>query len=777
MSPWERPGLRPCEAVLRRTGRRTGAGWRRRGRSSRGAAARRPTWTADRIARAATRSVPTLITIVRSGAGEAAQSLDPHGCTILPAPMAASPHDDAGAGQAVRGLEGPRRAVGLPVAAPPVGQAGLHGPVTARACWGPPGRWCRPCCSWASTALIFTQVLDVESPQGSYLVLRCAGWPPGPSSPRRSNGAWCRFIERGADHPAGALPAGGGAGQHRGDAHRPGHQHRRCCWWCSWSCGAVDAAVGACALVPIYLGLAVLLAGGVRGGVDRRRARARPSASVPLVLQVGVHRHAGDVPAHARPRGARGGSTTSTRWPAPIEAVRDAVVGGLGGPRPRLVGGLLVAGLRRARGSRSSTPAAVEDRLVDVVDGRARQRRLLRGGGKRYRKGRERTNLRAAVPGPLGGPLAGRDPRCPPRPQLRARAGSEPRPHRAERRRQEHHAEAGVQGHRPGERAHRRARRTASLIELGAGFHPDMTGRENAWRSAPRCSGWVPGPSAVPLRPDRGVLRDLRAHLDTPVKRYSSGMLARLGFSVATHLEAEVLVLDEVLAVGDAGSSAAATSTHRRGVRRRRGAPLRHTTRCGRCPCLCEQAILLSGGNVAAPGTPIEVISAYERLQAEGVIADGATGRLSRAAQGHDVGSHRRAGRVARGEGRARPGPGVPGRPRAHGAHRPPVAQATPAVRSTWASVRAAGPPPRRSTIEQRAVQPGTYELHVGFVGDYRLPAVDDMRSIRIEVEGAPVDSTLGLVRLPARWTTRRLGAVRASSPARCSRSGRPSSG
>jgi lipopolysaccharide transport system ATP-binding protein len=91
--------------------------------------------------------------------------------------------------------------------------------------------------------------------------------------------------------------------------------------------------------------------------------------------------------------------------------------------------------------------------------------------------------------------------------------------------------------------------RIAALVELGAGFHPDLTGRENVY-----LYGTILGLSR---REISGRLKDivdfaeLHAFLDTPVKRYSSGMYARLAFAVAAHVEPDILLVDEVLSVGD----------------------------------------------------------------------------------------------------------------------------------------------------------------------------------------------------------------------------------
>ena len=91
--------------------------------------------------------------------------------------------------------------------------------------------------------------------------------------------------------------------------------------------------------------------------------------------------------------------------------------------------------------------------------------------------------------------------------------------------------------------------RLAPLLELGAGFHPDLTGLENIF-----VNGMILGISRRELekRLDQIIeFSELYNHIDSPVRTYSSGMSARLGFSIAVHVDAEVLLLDEVLAVGD----------------------------------------------------------------------------------------------------------------------------------------------------------------------------------------------------------------------------------
>ena len=91
--------------------------------------------------------------------------------------------------------------------------------------------------------------------------------------------------------------------------------------------------------------------------------------------------------------------------------------------------------------------------------------------------------------------------------------------------------------------------RIAALLEVGTGFHPDLSGRENIY-----LNGAILGMRKTEIKSKLDEIIDFSGclkYIDTPVKRYSSGMMVRLGFAVAAHLEPEILIVDEVLAVGD----------------------------------------------------------------------------------------------------------------------------------------------------------------------------------------------------------------------------------
>ena len=153
--------------------------------------------------------------------------------------------------------------------------------------------------------------------------------------------------------------------------------------------------------------------------------------------------------------------------------------------------------------------------------------------------------------------------------------------------------------------------RVSPLIELGAGFHPDLTGRENVFLNAS-----ILGMSRkeVLARFDEIIsFAELWEFVDTPVKRYSSGMYIRLGFSVAVHSEPEILLVDEVLAVGDAAFQEKCLAKMQEF--RSQGVTIvlvSHSMEL--VEEFCERALLLNGGGVLADGAPTEVVKRYTDL-------------------------------------------------------------------------------------------------------------------------------------------------------------------
>jgi len=157
--------------------------------------------------------------------------------------------------------------------------------------------------------------------------------------------------------------------------------------------------------------------------------------------------------------------------------------------------------------------------------------------------------------------------------------------------------------------------RVASLLEVGVGFHPELSGRENVF-----LNGAILGMTRSEIRrkfDEIVAFAEIEKFIDTPVKRYSSGMYIRLAFSVAAHLEPDVLIVDEVLAVGDIAFQRKCLgkmediSTHGRAV-------VVVTHNMSIVTQLCEKVIWLDRGEVVQSGPTREVVSAYLAIGASG---------------------------------------------------------------------------------------------------------------------------------------------------------------
>jgi ABC-type polysaccharide/polyol phosphate transport system ATPase subunit len=291
--------------------------------------------------------------------------------------------------------------------------------------------------------------------------------------------------------------------------------------------------------------------------------------------------------------------------------------------------------------------------------------------------------------------------------------------------------------------------RTAALIELGAGFHPEMTGRENISFSAA-----VLGMGRRRLRellPEIIEFAEIDDYLDTPIKRYSSGMLARLGFAVASHLDADVLVIDEVLSVGD--SAFQRKCYERIAARRADGASVLYVTHAmWTVPVVCQRALLLERGRVVASGEPDDVVRTY----LEGLDAPGdeppATG----------LGSILRRVRMP-----SSVEPGNPlsveidlvhDRPCPNGSMIVSLLSPSGTVFGTASTIDSdvsferSGRFSIRCDLESVPLVPGDYELYVVFRADHSQPVVDDLKRLPLRVEGPDPDLTMGAVALRATW-------------------------
>jgi lipopolysaccharide transport system ATP-binding protein len=157
--------------------------------------------------------------------------------------------------------------------------------------------------------------------------------------------------------------------------------------------------------------------------------------------------------------------------------------------------------------------------------------------------------------------------------------------------------------------------RVGSLLEVGTGFHAELTGRENVYLSGAILGM---GRSEVRRKFDEIVeFAEVGRFIDTPIKRYSSGMAMRLGFAVAAHLETEILLVDEVLAVGDAEFQKRCIG--RMGTFAHQGRTVLFVSHnMAAINRLCPRSLLLSEGRLVRDGPTPEVIPDYLRLGSEG---------------------------------------------------------------------------------------------------------------------------------------------------------------
>ncbi len=151
--------------------------------------------------------------------------------------------------------------------------------------------------------------------------------------------------------------------------------------------------------------------------------------------------------------------------------------------------------------------------------------------------------------------------------------------------------------------------RIASLLEVGTGFHPELSGRENIY-----LNGAILGMRKHEIHRKFDEIVDfsgVERYIDTPVKRYSSGMYVRLAFAVAAHLESEILIVDEVLAVGDAAFQKKCLGKMGEVTKGEGKTVLFVSHNMGIVSSLCQSAILLNKGHIDTSGPVNEVVQAY----------------------------------------------------------------------------------------------------------------------------------------------------------------------
>jgi ABC-type polysaccharide/polyol phosphate transport system ATPase subunit len=156
--------------------------------------------------------------------------------------------------------------------------------------------------------------------------------------------------------------------------------------------------------------------------------------------------------------------------------------------------------------------------------------------------------------------------------------------------------------------------RIAPLIELGAGFDPELTGRENAY-----LNGTILGCTnrEISQKMDQIIaFSELGEFIDAPLRTYSSGMVARLGFAIATDVDPDILIVDEILGVGDAGFQAKCTK-RMEGFREKGVTILLVTHDVGQVEKMCDYVYWLEQGTVHAHGKPSEVVAQYKEFMAK----------------------------------------------------------------------------------------------------------------------------------------------------------------
>lgn len=156
--------------------------------------------------------------------------------------------------------------------------------------------------------------------------------------------------------------------------------------------------------------------------------------------------------------------------------------------------------------------------------------------------------------------------------------------------------------------------RVAALLELGAGFHPELTGRENIF-----LYGSILGMTLAEIRSSFDAIvefSELETAIDNPIRTYSSGMMARLGFSTIIHAPADILLVDEVLAVGDSRFNEKCRA-FLHGFRARQGALVIVSHDLDTLASMCDTGMCLNLGEIVSRGAMGDVLDDYRMLMAQ----------------------------------------------------------------------------------------------------------------------------------------------------------------
>ncbi len=175
----------------------------------------------------------------------------------------------------------------------------------------------------------------------------------------------------------------------------------------------------------------------------------------------------------------------------------------------------------------------------------------------------------------------------------------------------------------------------APLIEVGAGLVPDLTGRENIFLNGAILG--IPKEEIERKFDDIVAFAELEEFIDTPIKRYSSGMQVRLGFSIATSVESDILIVDEVLAVGDLAFQRKCFDRMEEMIKRGGKTVLLVSHNIRQVERLCTRVIMLSHGSVVADGGVSQTTSVYYDAIDEKIQSDTAAANVARTTEAMDV--------------------------------------------------------------------------------------------------------------------------------------------